>query len=108
MTNEEGYNGWSNYETWNVALWIDNDEGSYNYWWERSREILESDLSDDFAPRERKAVWLLADEIKATIEDMSPLASEASLYSDLLGAALSEVDWREIAEHYLEEVQVEA
>jgi len=108
MTNEEGYNGWSNYETWNVALWIDNDEGSYNYWRERSREILESDLSDDFAPPERKAVWLLADEIKDTIEDMSPLASEASLYSDLLGAALSEVDWREIAEHYLEEVQVEA
>jgi hypothetical protein len=26
------YNGWSNYETWNVKLWMDNDEGSYNYW----------------------------------------------------------------------------
>lgn len=24
------YNGWSNYETWNVALWIQNDDGLYN------------------------------------------------------------------------------
>ena len=24
------YNGWTNYETWNVALWLGNDEGLYN------------------------------------------------------------------------------
>ena len=30
MTSET-YNGWANYETWNVALWLGNDEGMYNF-----------------------------------------------------------------------------
>lgn len=31
MTQEKEYNGWSNHSTWNVALWIGNDEGIYNF-----------------------------------------------------------------------------
>jgi hypothetical protein len=29
MNTQEKYNGWKNYETWNVALWFGNEEHLY-------------------------------------------------------------------------------
>jgi hypothetical protein len=43
---KQRYNGWKNYETWNVALWIGNNEGLYENakelgTYERLRDILQ-------------------------------------------------------------------
>jgi hypothetical protein len=37
------------------------------------------------------------------IEQLNPLADEANLFSDLINAALGEVNWYEIAETFLSE-----
>lgn len=88
---DKGYNGWSNYETWNVKLWMDNDEGSYNYWKEQTLEAWEQE-DHDLA----NTVSRLADMLETEHKDNIPETS--GTYADLLGAALSEVDWHEIAE----------
>ncbi len=101
MTNKE-YNGWHNYETWVVNLWMDNDEGSQSYWQEQAEECVRVDGKED-------AVSSLADLIKEHHDEQWGEINQyrASVFSDLMGAALSEVNWREIAQHLVNEVEVE-
>ena len=91
------YNGWTNYETWNVKLWIDNDEGSYNYYQEVARNALHMATATDYLTESESAAIDLAEVIKSDFSEGNPLAEDASPYSDLLGAALSSVNWDEIA-----------
>jgi hypothetical protein len=111
---DRSYNGWTNYETWVVNLWMDNEEGSHDYWVRMARYIYENEATESkhFSKIE-DAVCILADKLKndheqAKDEILERLELNASLWADLLGAALSEANWREIAEHLLENVEVEA
>ena len=90
MSENEKYNGWKNYETWNVNLWIREKEGLFGYLKSLAKEVQDS--------------WELADLIRDEIEENNPLTDKPSLYSDILGAALRRADYREIAEALLEDV----
>ncbi len=102
MTTDERYNGWTNYETWSVPLHIDNEQGSYNYWRERAREILTNAEPTDYSSKEEMAKIDLANALKDEITEGNPL-QDASLYSQLLTGALGSVNWDEIAGHYIDD-----
>ncbi len=89
MDKGQEYNGWSNRETWAVNLWISNERGSY--------EQVKA-LADEH--HESRAD--LADAIKDWIEGNQPELGP-TLWSDLMGTALGEVDWYGIAESWIED-----
>lgn len=101
-TDEQGYHGWKNYETWATALHIDNDEYTYNVARQIVRDLLTAE--DD---ETKVAGWKVAEAIKDFVEDTMLAEEVTGLAGDLLGAALSEVDWHEIAVNYLDEVRAE-
>jgi hypothetical protein len=108
------YNGWTNYETWCVNLWMSNDQGSDEYFRELAQEVYDEAEKEDRADgsplftRTEVATRTLADRLKDQFEEQqSELTGVMGVFADLLGAALSEVDWYEIAEHYIEDVDKE-
>lgn len=87
----DGYNGWSNYETWAVSLWIDNEDWSQH----EARELVGAAWCRNSEHPRVEA----ADALRMWVsEDGNPLIEAASMYSDLLGHALGQVDWFEIVD----------
>lgn len=101
---DKSCNGWSNYETWNVKLWIDNEQSSHEYWLDIARELFDADEPHDVFNQSEQARYALADRLKEEISEGTPDLG-ASMYSDLLNAALSEVDWTEIADNMLQDCE---
>lgn len=102
---DDRYNGWANYETWCVKLWMDNDEGSYRYWKSETLDAWEEAEADKYFTRKERAAFGLADRLKNEFGDNHPLTDQANVYADLLGAALSEVNWDEIANSLLNDYE---
>jgi hypothetical protein len=94
---ETTYNGWSNYPTWCVDLWLSNDEPLY-----RQALALAEQARDDDGNVHRSHV---AEELKTWVRDELAPDLGASFASDLLGFALDQVDWHEIADAWIEQVR---
>ena len=102
---DERHNGWTNYETWAVALWFDDDQSAYTHWRsEAARQTDEATYDKMFrdgaciaheAVRNSLAIQL-KDEATKAVHDV-----ESPFYSDLLFMALDRVNWLEIAENLL-------
>lgn len=107
MSEEKGYQGWTNYETWAVALWINNDQGEQEYWHERARESVMN--TGDKAPNQYmdhkdNARYQLTEELKAAHEERAEewMGSQAGVFAGLMNAALVSVNWHEIAESIMD------
>ena len=81
---EEKYNGWENYETWCVFLWIGNEPYMYHRYKEASRE------TEDKAELARG----IRDEFMQDAEELNI----EGCFRDLLTHSLKQVNWMEIAE----------
>lgn len=90
------YNGWNNYETWLVNLWMDNSKESNTFWSGLAEEKYNGAAEDKYLTRPEVAAIDLAEALKEYHNEDCP-ELPLGIYSDLLRAALDTVDWLEIA-----------
>jgi hypothetical protein len=93
--NTRKYNGWTNYETWLCNLHFDNFD---------FEEVM--DIFDDCQDR-GDMLCRIEDYIKNYVEEFIEYSVEQPLnpfIQDMLNATLMEIDYRDIAEHYIDDV----
>jgi hypothetical protein len=101
------YNGWTNYETWLVKLWLDSSESDASRWQDETRQVWHCAFADKPFTKSEKAKLILADLLKEHHDNAcldvleAGTKSTATFYHDLMNAALSEVNWHEIADWLL-------
>lgn len=100
------YNGWKNYETWAVGMYLDGNytgEGTYRAVLGLAEEVVEGATATDVWTVAEARRFNLADALKEFVEErVRP--EEGGLAGDLIGAALSEVEWHDLADHKLAEL----
>lgn len=95
---EQGYQGWTNRETWATALHIDNDQGLLETALEYAKEYLTERAGYLGETLER---WITDDLL--TLENISGNHPLWLMLTDI--GSLYRVNWSELAVHYLDQVR---
>ncbi len=98
-SNDTTYNGRTNYETWLVALRLDNDESTQIDCNAMAKDALALKATDIFTA-DQHALYTLQDSIEEYVREM--VGKHRGFVADLINASLSKVNYREIAANYLE------
>ena len=103
MTKKE-HNGYTNHETWIVRIWMDNEKGSQDKWLEEAKKAhgRASGKHKVFSKRE-EASFILSDTIKNWHEMAMPHIGN-SVFGNLMTAAMSEVNWDELAKVLIDQL----
>jgi hypothetical protein len=115
---DETYNGWKNYPTWAVNLWLDNDRGLHEMTLEGVAEQVADaancvQVRDGIWTLERAARFNAADWLRETVEELPHTGygnddgsfPTVGISADLYGWALEQVNWHELADAWITKVQ---
>ena len=105
------YNGWTNYETWNFKLWLDNDQDVHNYIIDEIKKIKAIGYDAE--------TYEVSNFLRSYIDDNMPnlnvstksqsvhgsMSDKNGFYQDILNMALRDINTYEIAESYLEDLK---
>jgi len=98
------YNGYANYETWLVSVWIDNDQGNIDHWIDVARHHYSISEDRKYFTKKEEAIISFSEDMKEWYGDRVPDSDDiGGLWTDMINAALGSVDWHELAGKYMEQ-----